>query len=368
LKWADAHHRKTGEWPRVKSGQVLGVPNEKWANIDAALVQGGRSLPGGSSLAKLLAEKRGVRNMGGLPDLTIKQVLQWADAHNQTTGKWPKSTSGDVMGASGEKWVNIQAALVQGGRSLPGGSSLAQLLAEERGVRNVMDLPDLTIKQILQWADAHNQKTGEWPKLKSGQVLGAPNETWLAIEVALTSGNRGLPGGSSLAKLLAEERGVRNLTRPPVLTVKQILQWADAHNQKTGEWPKSTSGGVMGASGEKWANIRTALVQGGRSLPGGSSLAQLLAEERGVRNLTRPPDLTIKQILQWAIVHHQKIGEWPKITSGDVMGASGEKWGNINTALRQGLRGLSGGSSLAQLLAKKRAGRGAGNTTKTRVA
>ena len=36
------------------------------------------------------------------------------------------------------------AALDLGLRGLPGGSSLAQLLAEKRGVRNMMALPDLS--------------------------------------------------------------------------------------------------------------------------------------------------------------------------------------------------------------------------------
>jgi hypothetical protein len=45
-------------------------------------------------------------------------------------------------------------------------------------------------------------------------------------------------------------------------------------------WPKVTSGGVLGAPGEKWINIQTSLMQGRRGLPGGSSLAKLLAEKR----------------------------------------------------------------------------------------
>jgi hypothetical protein len=37
-------------------------------------------------------------------------------------------------------------------------------------------------------------------------VLGAPGETWAIVAGALFKGRRGLPGGSSLAKLLAEKR------------------------------------------------------------------------------------------------------------------------------------------------------------------
>src|SRR5262249_6645494 len=40
------------------------------------------------------------------------------------------------------------------GQGLTGGSSLAQLLAERRGVRNHLRLPRLTVEQIAAWAKA----------------------------------------------------------------------------------------------------------------------------------------------------------------------------------------------------------------------
>jgi superfamily II DNA or RNA helicase len=354
LKWADAHRQKSGQWPKQESGDVLGAPGEKWRNVDNALSIGLRGLPGGSSLAQLLAEKRGVRNKQALPKLTSKQILRWADAHHQKTGQWPKLTSGDVLGVIGEKWGNIDSALLIGLRGLPGGSSLAQLLAERRGVRNLGGLPDLAIEQILKWADAHHQKTNEWPYKTSGDVMGAPSEKWRNIVNALRIGLRGLPGGSSLAQLLAERRGVRNLGALPNLAIEHILKWADAHHQKTGNWPSQKSGGVLGAPGERWGNINNAPFNGGRGLPGGSSLAQLLAKRRGVRTKQALPKLTLKHILQWVDTHHQRTGQWPKQESGDVLGARGEKWRNIDNALSIGLRGLLGGSSLAQLLAERR--------------
>jgi hypothetical protein len=70
--------------------------------------------------------------------------------------------------------------------------------------------PDLTVAQILAWADDHKRRMGRWPRHSSGRVK-PPDETWLAINMALTRGNCGLPGGSSLAKVLDRHRGVRNL-------------------------------------------------------------------------------------------------------------------------------------------------------------
>jgi hypothetical protein len=132
LAWADQHHERTGKWPNVNSGPVLGVPGERWDLIDNALRQGHRKLPGGSSLLLLLAKKRGVRNPLNLPPLTEEQILRLAERHFQQTGNWPKYTSGPVRDAPGETWAGIDTALRLGKRELGGGSSLAKLLEQAR--------------------------------------------------------------------------------------------------------------------------------------------------------------------------------------------------------------------------------------------
>ncbi|MGH2604633.1 MAG: hypothetical protein ACRDJ9_35240 [Dehalococcoidia bacterium] len=85
--------------------------------------------------------------------LYIGQILQWADEHYQRTGRYPRRDSGPVQWAFGEKWMNIDMALRVGLRGLPGGSSLARLLQEHRGVRNRKNLPPYTFKQLDDWAD-----------------------------------------------------------------------------------------------------------------------------------------------------------------------------------------------------------------------
>src|SRR5215472_17467411 len=67
-------------------------------------------------------------------------------------------------------------------------------------------LPDFTISQILAWADAWYERTGKWPHDDSGRIPGALGVTWRAVDLALSRGHRGLPGGSSLAQLLWEKR------------------------------------------------------------------------------------------------------------------------------------------------------------------
>ncbi|MGO8744510.1 MAG: hypothetical protein ACLQNE_00840 [Thermoguttaceae bacterium] len=354
LAWADAHYERTGRWPNQKSGRVHGEPSVTWLAVNSALRMGQRGLPGGSSLPRLLVESRGVRSRCALPTLKHRQILDWADAHHKRTGKWPIAESGPVEGSMGETWKGIDHALRHGFRGIPGGTSLARLLHEYRGVPNKRDLPRLSVRQILAWADAHRQQTGEWPHCTSGPIEGSSGETWGQLDQALAHGYRGLRGGSSLAKLLAKHRKTRNRRGLPSLSVEQILKWADEHHRRTGGWPSAYSGPAKSAAGETWPAINSALRHGVRGFPGGSSLIRLLAEHRGVRNRAGLPHFSIAQILKWADAHHERTGRRPRQNSGPVQDAPGETWCGINSALRFGGRGLRGGSSLFRLLEKHR--------------
>jgi hypothetical protein len=278
--WADAHHERTGQWPKKSSGLIPDMLGETWRRVDNALRHGLRGLPDGSSLAQLLDEHRGVRNPANLPALTVteEQVLQWADAHYQQTGTWPTEDAGPIPQTRGEHWQNIAMALREGNRGRPGGSSLARLLEEHRGVRNQMNLPLLSEAQILAWADHYYQETGEWPQRNLGEVTAVPGETWRALDDCLRVGCRSLPGGSSLAQLLAKERGVRNKADLPSLKIKDILAWVDAYHQRTGGWPTGESGPVPEAPGETWKGIEMALFEGLRGLPGRRTIARLLRQ------------------------------------------------------------------------------------------
>ena len=315
LAWADEHRERTGKWPNVRSGRVHGDLAKTWAAVNFALYYGLCGLLGGSSLAKLLAERRGKRNPAALPVLTIKQILQWADGHRMRTGKWPTRTAGKVNEDPTESWKAIDESLRGGFRGLPGGSSLTRVLVKYRGIRNQTALPRLTIRQVLAWADAHHRRTGRWPKITSGEVKRASGQTWASINSALKQGGRGLPSGSSLARLLDQHRHVRNRSDIPDLTVAQILEWADTHYRRTGAWPMTTSGPVHGARGERWGAINTSLHTGGRGLPGGSSLAILLARYRRVPKRACLPPLTERLILKWVDEHHRRTGKWPSLTN-----------------------------------------------------
>ena len=113
-----------------------------------------------------------------------------------------------------------------GRRGLPGDSSLAELLAEQRGapppdlspqalgkklwaweqehfpvkkprLRPAKEpaIPRLTESEILAWADAHHAATGAWPTAGSGTVRDAPfHVTWTAITLRSFQGPAGTAG------------------------------------------------------------------------------------------------------------------------------------------------------------------------------
>ena len=285
--------------------------------------------------------------------LTRAQVWRWAKAHHERTGRWPGRDSGPIVGGPDVSWSTIDRCLRRGGHGLSGGSSLSRFLRESGGLQNLRRAePGLTRKQILEWADLHYERTGQWPDRDSGPVIGAPHIAWGTIEKRLRRGGLNLPGGMTLTRLLREARGVWDRRGKPRLTEKRILKWADAHFNRTGRWPVTLSGSLHDAANEDWAAIDMALRDGRRGLAGGSSLARLLAEHRGKPYRRHAQRLTVKQVVQWAREHHDRTGKWPTRLTGVVRGADGETWGEIDTVLRVGGRGLHGGTSLSRLLEK----------------
>jgi len=302
----------------------------------------------------MLKENR-ERIKGPRPPLNEGLILSWADVYFQKNGTWPSVTSGSVDGHADEVWGNIDGALQKGHRGLPSGSSLATLLKERRGKLIKCVRPRITVDEVLLWADYHLATYGIYPKQSSGIVDLAPTVTWHAVDVAIRNGIVGLPGGSSLPRLLQTYRGRPNQSRLPKFTQETVLAWADEHHRRTGQWPKPKSGIIEMAPSESWSVVDAALRQGIRGLSGRSSLARLLHAHRGVLNGTCLPRFTEAAVLEWADEHYRRTGQWPiRSTSGVIDAAPTATWSIVNRALQNGLRGLSGGSSLARLLDAQR--------------
>jgi hypothetical protein len=178
-------------------------------------------------------------------------------------------------------------------------------------------------------------------------------ETWAAVNMALRNGDRGLPGGSSLARLLCEHRPVR----PKRLSLPKIRTWARAHREATSRWPDSNAGPVRGIPDENWRAVDIALRLGRRGLPGGSSLTILFGRSLDPAAQGTRPDLTVEQVLAWADAHRAATGHWPTASTGPIHGAPGEKWVNLEAALRLGRRGLPSGTNLTRLITEHRGNR-----------
>jgi len=197
-EWAEEHKARTGRWPHAHDGNVEAAPyKETWTAVDLALSRGHRGLTNRTSLTTLL---RGDRS------LTEERIIRAAQNWMKSSGKWPAQGSGWCAELRCS-WARVNAALREGQRGLQGGSSISKLL-EERGL--VVNLQSksrhISIDQIVTAAQDWKRNTGKRPGQLSGidPVLG---RTWGAVNLALSVGCSGLPGGSSLAKLL-DEHGI----------------------------------------------------------------------------------------------------------------------------------------------------------------
>jgi hypothetical protein len=113
--------------------------------------------------------------------------------------------------------MGIDRSLRIGRRGLPEGLSLPKILdacrdlfrGKSRRPKKIRPSERLEIERIVIWGRMHIRRTGSWPNRDSGAVRGEQGVTWAAIDAALKRGHRGLPGGSSLAKLFRERRPSR---------------------------------------------------------------------------------------------------------------------------------------------------------------
>ena len=216
---------------------------------------------------------------------------------------------------------------------------------------------DLTIEQILEWIKSYRDENNCFPSKGSGAIKKTNGETWSGINAALRSGSRGLKKGSSLAHLKKQFFGVISHLERRSLSIVEILDWACEHKKRTGVWPRRDSG-IITASGEekeRWSAIDTALKAGLRGLAGKDSLVKLLDRNFSAPNKRNKKVLTENLILKWADEHMTKTGKWPSADSGKIgLHSAFITWGTVNSYLVKGYRGLAGGSSLADLLLRKR--------------
>jgi hypothetical protein len=123
LRWADAYRVRMGRWPTRRAGLIPERPGLTWLAVDQSLRLGHHGLPAGSSLARLLQERRGRRHKHEQPRLTEEVILGWADAWHRRTGHWPGVLSGEIPGTGGEVWKRVNYALYIGLRACRAGTA-----------------------------------------------------------------------------------------------------------------------------------------------------------------------------------------------------------------------------------------------------
>ena len=365
LKAAVQFHARTSEWPsratkeRIPDGALKDMT---WLAINSALRDGSRGLPRGSSLADELEIAGHKKNQHKQADITVEQIEEAAVQFHGNTGKWPSCYTKErilVGPLKDTTWGTIQSILYKGGRGLPGGSSLADVLQNAGHKKNQKKQADITMEQIVEAAIQFHGRTNKSPSQSTKElILEGPlkDTTWSAINSALRDGSRGLPRGSSLADVLEIAGHKTNQHKKADITVEQIVEAAVQFHGSTGKWPSGRTKERIPEGPLKdttWGMMDNYLRAGGRGLPRGSSLADVLDNAGHKTNQHKKVDITVKQILEAAVQFNARRGEWPTVYTKERIPEGvlkGMAWGTINSALHKGCRGLPGGSSLAYVL------------------
>ena len=374
VEWIRKYIEKHGRKPTLKDGYIEFTKNETWSKIDTNLREGNRGLPGNSSLAKLIETEFGIRGYHNPLSLTKELIIDWIKQHFKKYDKKPTMSDGVVEFAideyKGITWGTVNIHLWQGGRGLLGGSSLADLNAEILGTRNHKKLPTLTEEVICKWISQFNHKYGSYPTTKHGIIEFSDDEykgeTWERIDVSLQEGNRGLPGKSSLGKLIEEKFGIRiyrksllpSYCKSTLLTLDIIRFWIQSYINKYGTKPTEKRGIIEFADEEHigitWQTVAFAMSRGTRGLQERISLAQFIAKEFGIANHRSLEPFTTVIIKDWVSKFIKKYGRKPTANDGIIeftkSGYDNITWATLDSAFNKGSRGLIGQSSLAEFI------------------
>ncbi len=290
--------------------------------------------------------------------LNEKTILEWIDKFYAKHNKWPTQNSGKIDDVENETWMGVSQSLLNGYRGIKNKISFANFLKKHRGVKNLANLDDISIENIVFWAKDHYSKTGKYPRNNSGVILINTNESWAGIDDALREGRRGLPK-TSLVKLL-EQEGLdfaKSKIGRKDLSDEIVKRYISDYFNKNSKYPLATSNEIIpNSNNTKWSDIAQALSKGLRGLKPGRTFAIFLKDNFGYIN---PDDnynreiITEDMILSKADEYFEQKGKWPKTDSGNIAGFD-ITWRTINERLKSGNLGLRASGGLASLLFEKR--------------
>lgn len=189
---------------------------------------------------------------------------------------------------------------------------------------------------------SHDDRVQGWVS-SAGSFSGAASKSHIKFNINLPSGIQG-----KFYEAI-ESRIVSRFAKSMPLTEELILQLMQEYQEKTGIWPSyknydTTVGGT-------WCAINSLLDRGGRGLPGGTSLAELRRKITGEQYSRKFEQLSEECIWKWMQEYKEMNGKYP-VQNERSECPDGSKWIAINASLRQGSRGLPGGSSLQILRIK----------------
>ncbi len=217
-------------------------------------------------------------------DLTEEVIVGWIERYvADHNGRYPHGGSGKIEYAPKKEpltWCGLSACMTNGYRGLPGGTTVSKFISEHfHNDRNRINLPSLSEEDILNWAEQYKVEFGRYPTMREGQVkyFTQGRLTWCAVNACLDKGLRGLPGGTTLSRLIVNNLVNVNKSSLHRLLEEDILRWAEQYKVEFGRYPHCQSGRVnFDGSYFTWANIDVCLRRGHKGLSGGSSLSKLL--------------------------------------------------------------------------------------------
>ena len=283
VRWAEAHHKQHGVWPRRNSGAIAETLGETWSIIDSALIEGSRGLQSGSSLSKLLGKHGFIRARAALPELTEEKIVQWATEHYERTRRWPGKDDKIIPNSGGETWTAVRVAARNGTRGLPGIWTLVGLL-KERGLKTRRTpRPELKLDDIREWMRRFRRQHGRWPRGKDGAISGVEGETWAMVQAALSAGIRGLPKGHTLYTLEQEMEMPDRMRSMAPLKIQTVELWLRAFYRRHDRWPSPADGKISDAPGETWAGVDEALRRAWRRIRFPTSLNEVISRTQKPR-------------------------------------------------------------------------------------
>ena len=135
----------------MELGADPGAPGETWLTVEAAPTLGLRGFRKPWTLLAFLAE-HWRRSLDEQPEFTVDQILAWADAWDERTGKRPIQTSGNIPGpteSTGRTWTTRCGPV---GLTFPRVSRCAASYRDARSLSSPGPA-SATEDQILEWAD-----------------------------------------------------------------------------------------------------------------------------------------------------------------------------------------------------------------------